>query len=45
MNPAKKALKEINEAASLPNRTKEALSPESDEDRKMYDVLEKEGEQ
>jgi len=36
MNPATEILKEINEAASLPNRTKQALGPESEEDRAMY---------
>ena len=38
-------LEEVKEANSLPNQTKQALAPESDEDRAMYDALEKENEQ
>ena len=36
MNPASEALADIKEASRLPNRTKKALAPESDEDRTMY---------
>lgn len=36
-NPATEAMNDIKEASSLPNRTKEALGPESDEDRVMYE--------
>jgi len=31
-NPATKAIKDIKEASRLPNRTKKALAPESEED-------------
>jgi len=43
-NPATEAIEEIQEANKLPNRTKKALAPESDEDRAMYDVEQKDGE-
>ena len=42
-NPATEALDDIKEASRLPNRTKKALGPESDEDRAMY-AKEKEAE-
>jgi len=44
-NPATEAIEEIQEANKLPNRTKKALAPESDEDRAMYDVEQKGDEQ